>query len=378
MAGSDDKFPPRVSIELLYELGQITEDYNTWDKINSELGLGEDGHKVVRGMKSGRRSHYPTNFERSKYFEALGTVVMSYTDTLEALDIIKSRLRREGLHIAEVDDLFDRIDQTDPARRAEMAFDWWDELQCALSAHFVKSEEDAPAGRSAADSVSIQGPVVNAWQGPAAAGGVVFSATVRPAPTLLRLVKAAVTGERVGGLSWSEALALLAGRAPKEQPATTESWMACDRPVLFGRPMSDEDFVSRVFPQDFMLVIWESHADATAFLDADPADGGAWDHLDFFVGDEGLRFSRVVGRCGTLMALADVDAFFARAGELFDALEEGSSDPVPIRDLRGAFTRFAAGDAGRGLAFLLACALVGPENPRAVQAIVNQPEVQRA
>ena len=376
MAGSDDRFPPRISIELLYELGQITKDYNTWDKINSELGLGEDGHKVVRGMKGGRRSHYPSNFERSKYFEALGTVVMSYTDTLEALDIIRKRLHKEGLHIAEADALFARIDQTDAAQRADSAFDWWDELQAILAAHFVKSEDDVLPGQAgAARAVSIPGPTVNAQT--ATVEQAFYTATVCGAPTLMRLVKATVAGERPGGMTWNEALALVARREAPDEPMTAEGWMAAEKPVLLGRPMSDADFVARVFPQDFVAVVDEKHEDATAFLDADPAGGLAWDYLDFFEGDQGLRFSRVVGQCGALMGRADAGAFFARMDELFCALEQGARDPLAVRDLHSAFTRFAGGDAGRGLAFMVACALVGPENARAVGAIVDQPEVKR-
>ena len=381
MAGDDDdKFTPRISIELLYELGQITPDYNTWDKIDTELGLGEDGHKVVRGMKKGRLSKYPDNFERSKYFGALDEVVMSYTDTLEAIDIIKRRLHKEGLRIAEVEALFEHIDQADPAQRADSSLNWWDELRDALSAHFVKTEDaDAPQQPATPAVVvrtaSVAGPVVNA---PATmCGQVEATATVRCAPTLLRLLKALVAGERPGDMTWACALAALAGRDQAGDPGTAQGWMAAEEPVLLGRPMSDEDFVARAFPQDFVVLVKERFADATAFLDADPAEGAAWDYLEFFEGDEGLRASRLVGQCGALMRHADARAFLARADVLFDALAEGSRDPVAVRDLHSSFTRFAAGDAGRGLAFLIVCALVGPDNPRAVGAIVSQPEVLR-
>ena len=354
----DDIVYPRVSIGLLHKLGAKTK-YRSWDKINELLKLGEDGHKAVRGQKPDRRNGYPHDFSKDTYLDALDEIAMGYAYALDPIKLTKQYLDSQGVRIREIDALFDEIALTDLKQRDAKADEWWETVKDSLCFHFAyDNDEDRPKpspgdAEAAFERVPEHGPGDPAAQ-------------ERP-PSLLRLVKSCLSGEDPNGVPWGAALQAM---ARVDSPVSAPS----DKAIVFGRPLSDRAFVEQLFPKGFEAFVNARFQDAASFVDADMAGGTAFEAFEFFSGDQGARFGAMVERCGALMARADGPAFFERMANLFEALERGSRHPRDVCTSRTAFSRYASGSPARGLAFMLACALIGPENPRALAKVVGQPE----
>ncbi|MFR1640038.1 MAG: hypothetical protein ACLSVD_13295 [Eggerthellaceae bacterium] len=319
------------------------------------LKLGEDGHKAVRG-RSRPEERLPPRLLEGTYLDALDEIAM-YAYALDP-SADEQYLDSQGVRIREIDALFDEIaSPTSAARRQGRRV--VETVKDSLCFHFAyDNDEDRPKSfAGAAGPAAIR----DSGRSPSAA-----EAQKQP-PTLLRLVKSCLSGENPNGVPWGAALQAMA-RA--DSPVSDPS----DKAIVFGRPLSDRAFVEQLFPKGFEAFVDARFQDAASFVDADMAGGTAYEAFEFFSGDQGVRFGAMVERCGALMTRADGPAFFKRMANLFEALERGSRHPRDVCAARTAFSRYASGSPARGLAFMLACALIGPENPRALAKVVGQPE----
>ena len=357
----NDVVYPRVSIGLLHELGSKTK-YRSWDKINELLKLGEDGHKAVRGQKPDRRNGYPRDFSKDTYLDALDEIAMGYAYALDPIKLTKQYLDSQGVRIREIDALFDEIALADLKQRDAKADEWWETVKDSLCFHFAYDNGEERTKPFAGDAQAARAQALG--QGPCKT-----EARNSP-PTLLRLVKSCLSDEKPNGLPWAAALQAMA-RSDSPLPAPP------DKPIVFGRPLSDREFVEQLFPKEFEAFVDARFENATSFVDADMTRSTAFEAFEFFGRDQGLRFGAMAKRCSALMARADGPAFFERMAGLFEALERGSEHPRDVCAARTAFSRYACGSAARGLAFMLACALLGPENHRALAKVVGQPEASK-
>ncbi|HWP80259.1 MAG TPA: helix-turn-helix domain-containing protein [Candidatus Acidoferrum sp.] len=178
-------------------------------------------------------------------------------------------------------------------------------------------------------------------------------ATVSPPDSAyftLRHLFAMLTGGEAGGENWAASLCRQLGAAGSKPPESA------DLPVVLMDFASDDAFLRSVFPGAVLESL--AGADFAAVM-----DGAAPTDVKIKVcrqlqSDCGMSFRGLIKKCGTLLELADLNAFYADTAFLLAAL--GGETPAQRR-LTGCFRRSADdNEPCRGLAVLAVFALLGP------------------